>query len=519
MRKKEYLIQQYDAILSSIGMILLLAGAVMLTPLLILITCPQEAIHAWAFILPAGCCALLGLVLWRLSHASSEITLSIQEGGIIVLVSWIVVIFFSAWPFVSILGLSISRAFFESMSGWTTTGLSVVDVARAGPMILLWRSVMQLAGGAGLAIIMMSAIVGPTGVGISSAEGRSDQLVPQVRQSARLVLILYSGYAAAGTFAYWIAGMSPFDALNHAFAAVSTGGFSTRAESIGYWDSPAIEAVSLPLMLLGNLSFVTAWLLWRGRLRPASRNGEVRLLVVLIPLSAAAIFLLTSQAIYNQLGSQLGSELGSQLGAQLGPQLAKSIRVAIFETLTAITTTGFSTVGYGNWNSFGVLLLVVLMLIGGGTCSTAGGMKQFRVYLFCKLLVWEIRRSFLPRSVIFERPVWEGNRRVFVDDARVRQVAIFVFLYLATFLGGALLLCACGYSLGDSLFEFASALGTVGLSVGVTSAQMPDAALWAEILAMFLGRLEFTVVIVSLFKLFRDGRLLMTTPQIRGQAI
>jgi trk system potassium uptake protein TrkH len=374
-------------------------------------------------------------------------------------------------------------------------------------MSLLWRSVIQLAGGAGLAIIMMSAIVGPTGVGISSAEGRSDQLVPQVRQSARLVLVIYSCYAAAGTLSYWIAGMSPFDALNHAFAAVSTGGFSTRAESIGYWDSPAIEAVSLPLMLLGNLSFVTAWLLWRGRLRLVLRNGEVRLLVVLIPLSVAAVFLLTSQAIYSQLGSQLGS------------QLVKSIRVAVFETLTAITTTGFSTVGYGNWNAFGVLLLVVLMLIGGGTCSTAGGMKQFRVYLFCKLLIWEIRRSFLPRSAIFERPVWEGDRRVFVDDARVRQVAIFVFLYLATFMGGVMLLCACGYSLGDSLFEFASALGTVGLSVGVTSAQMPDAALWAEILAMFLGRLEFTVVIVSLLKLLRDGRLIMITRNIQGQAM
>jgi trk system potassium uptake protein TrkH len=106
-----------------------------------------------------------------------------------------------------------------------------------------------------------------------------------------------------------------------------------------------------------------------------------------------------------------------------------------------------------------------------------------------------------------------------VDDARVRQVAIFVFLYLATFMGGVMLLCACGYSLGDSLFEFASALGTVGLSVGVTSAQMPDAALWAEILAMFLGRLEFTVVIVSLLKLLRDGRLIMITRNIQGQAM
>lgn len=489
MRKTEYLRQQYAAILSSVGMVLLLSGAVLLTPLLLLIVHPEEAEHALAFILPAGCSAVLGFLLWRLFRSSPSVTLSIKEGGIIVLLSWTVVILFSAWPFVAVLGLPFSRAVFESVSGWTTTGLSVVDVTRAGSLILLWRSVIQLAGGAGLAIIMMSAIVGPTGVSISSAEGRSDQLVPHVRQSARLVLIIYAGYAAAGTLAYWLAGMTLFDAVNHSFAAVSTGGFSTHPESIGYWDSAAIEGVTLPLTLLGNLSFVTAWFLWRGRLRYVVRNGEVRLLSVLIPLSAVATFFLTCQNLY--------------------PALDKSVRVAVFETVSAITTTGFQTVSYTNWNSFGIIVLVVLMLIGGGTCSTAGGIKQFRVYLLWKLFVWDIRRLLLPRTAILERPVWEGNRRVFVDDARVRQVVVFVFLYLMTYLLGVMLLCACGYGLSDSLFEFASAIGTVGLSVGVTSAKMADAALWAETLAMFLGRLEFIVVIVSLFKLGRDGRRLI----------
>ena len=115
----------------------------------------------------------------------------------------------------------------------------------------------------------------------------------------------------------------------------------------------------------------------------------------------------------------------------------------------------------------------------------------------------------LPPAAVLERPVWEGNRRVFVDDARARQVAVFFFLYLAVWAAGVMILCACGFSLGVSLFEFTSAVGTVGLSMGVTSAHMPDAALWAEIVAMFLGRLEFLVVIVSLIKLTRDGRLLM----------
>lgn len=490
MREREFLKHQYAAILSSVGTILLIGGAVMLTPLMALLIYPERAAHAAAFILPAGGCALLGGILRRRIRPASDVSLSIQEGGIIVFLSWLIVIFFSAWPFVSISGLTFSRAFFESMSGWTTTGLTVLDASCTDPLILLWRSIIQWVGGAGLAIIMMSAIVGPSGVGLSSAEGRSDQLVPEVRKSARLVMTIYTVYAAAGTMAYWMAGMSPFDALNHAFAAVSTGGFSTRTESIGYWNSPAIEAVSLPLMLLGNLSFVTAWFLWRGKLDIIVKNGEVRLQGVIIPVSAAALFFLTSHAIY--------------------PQLGQAVRIALFEAVAAATTTGFSTVGYDHWNAFGLFLLIVLMLIGGGTCSTAGGIKQFRVYLLFRLLLWEIRRAFLPRSAIIDCSIREGTQRLVVDDARARQLAVFVFLYITTYLFGVIVLCACGYNLRDALFEFASALGTVGLSVGVTSAKMPEAALWAEIFAMFFGRLEIMVLIVSLLKLGRDCRSMLT---------
>jgi trk system potassium uptake protein TrkH len=491
LREKQYLKQRYAAMLSSTGIILLLSGAVMLSPLAVLLAYPQETVLAPAFVIPSGSFGLMGFVLWRGFRSAPNVTLSIQEGGVIVLISWVVVILFSAWPFVWVLKLDFSRAIFESVSGWTTTGLSVVDVTGAGHIILFWRSVMQLAGGAGLAIIMMSAIVGPSGVGISSAEGRSDQLVPHVRQSARLVLIIYSCYAAIGSLAYWMAGMAPFDAVNHSFTAVSTGGFSTYMESIGHWDSVTIEAVTLPLMLLGNLSFVTAWFLWRGKLRLAARNGEVRLVAVLIPISAAVVFIFTCQGLY--------------------PQLGKSLRVAVFETVTAITTTGFSTVGYGNWNACGIFMLIVLMLIGGGTCSTAGGIKQFRFYLLWKLLIGEFRRPFLPRTAMLQQSVWEGDRRVFIHDTRARQIAVFVFLYVAAFAAGSLTLFAYGYPIPDSLFEFASALGTVGLSVGVTSANMPDGALWVEIAAMFLGRLEFFVVIVSILKLGKDAYRMSTS--------
>jgi trk system potassium uptake protein TrkH len=492
VRERDYLRQRYAAITSAVGFILLLSSFVMLTPLLILVSNPEEAVHGWDFGLPAALLLLLGMTLWQVFRPASKVALTVQEGGIIVLLSWTVVMLFSAWPLASAAGLPYSRAVFESVSGWTTTGLSVIDVRNASRIILLWRSIIQLAGGAGLAIIVMSAIVGPVGVGIASAEGRSDQLVPHVRRSARLVLAIYLTYAAVGTLAYRLAGMSSFDAVNHAFTAVSTGGFSTRAESIGFWDSTAVEIVTLALMLLGNLSFVTAWFLWRGKLRTVARNGEVRLVAVLIPLSVAALFLLTTREVY--------------------PRLGKPLRVACFEAVTAVTTTGFSSVGYGNWNAFGLFLLVVLMLIGGGTCSTAGGIKQFRVYLSFRMVAWEVRRCLLPRPAVQERPLWEGEKRTFVDDSRARQVMVFMFTYLVSYGIGVAILCACGFGLADSLFEFASALGTVGLSVGVTSAMMPDVALWSETIAMFLGRLEIMVVIVSLLRITRDFRLLFARP-------
>jgi trk system potassium uptake protein TrkH len=457
----------------------------MLSPLLVLFAWPHEASNAMAYVFPAAAlCGLGGLLLSLRRYATRE-HLSVQEGGVIVCLSWLLVVAFSTWPFIATEGLTFSQAVFESISGWTTTGLSVVDVEKAAHTTLLWRSVIQLLGGAGLAIIMMSAILGPVGVGVSSAEGRGDQLVPNVKRSARLVMAIYACYAVAGTLAYRITGMTWFDAVNHSFAAISTGGFSTRAESIGHWNSPAIEAVTIPLMILGNLSFVTAWILWRGHIRTVTRNGEVRLFALLIPLASTAVFFLTCASLY--------------------PQLGKSMRVAVFETVSALTTTGFSTVGYGNWNGFGVALLLGLMLIGGGTCSTAGGIKQFRIHLLWRALVLEVRRLTAARNAVLESPLWEGERRIYLDDGQVRQASVFVFLYLTLFAIGVLLLCSCGFSLEHSAFEFASALGTVGLSIGVTSPEMPNAALWAESLAMFLGRLEFLVVIASLFKLGGDA--------------
>lgn len=484
MRAQQNLRERYKTILHYTGLVLVLGSLLMFIPLVV-----STKADRTGFILPGMCLFLVGAVFWLSFRRKDAAVLTVQEGGIIVLLSWVLICLFSAWPFVAIHGLGPTQAIFESVSGWTTTGLSVIDVTKASSAILLWRSIMQLAGGAGLAIIVLATIVGPIGPAVSIAEGRSEQLAPHVRESAKLVMFLYCGYAVAGVVAYVLAGMNWFDAVNHTFTAISTGGFSTKTASIGHWDSVAVEAVTIPLMLLGNLNFFTAYLLLHGRFRAVSRNGELRLIAVLAPLAMLILFLSVCIDQY--------------------PALSKGVRVTVFETLTALTTTGFSTVAYNDWSSEGWLLLIVLMLVGGGAGSTAGGIKQYRIFVLFKSVVWEIRRALLPRTAVAQNYLWQGEAKDFITEERIRRVGTFMFLYLTMYVIGAGIIAAYGYPLRESLFEYASALGTVGLSVGITGPQTPAGILWAEIVGMFLGRLEFFVVLVSLIVITRDLTVLI----------
>ena len=492
MRTDAELPERYRSILASLGLILAPCGFILISPLVVLPWCPDEAKHVSAFLLPGLLLALGGLALWRLFHARRGPVLSIQDGGVVVLLSWVVVTVVSAVPLMITLDLHFTQAFFESISGWTTTGLSVVDVEKAPRVILLWRSIMQLAGGAGMAIILVTLAGGPLGPGVAVAEGRSDQLVPHVRRSARLVLTIYAGYAASCTVALAIAGMSWFDAANHAFAAVSTGGFSTRAPSLAYWDSPWIEAITIVYMLLGSTNFQIGHLLLRGRFRDVWRNGEVKTVGLLMALFIPVVVIFATGAIYVGFGRQ--------------------VRVALFEVVTAITTTGFTTSAgaiYRGWPRMGIFLLIPLMIIGGGTGSTAGGIKQHRAYLLACAVWWELRRLCLPGRTVIDTSIWRGDELVWVSDRGVVQAATFVVAYMMIYAVGVGVLIACGSGLQESLFEYASSLGTVGLSVGVTSASAPAAVLWAEIVGMFLGRLEIFIVFIALRKLLADGAALL----------
>jgi len=484
VRYADFLRQRYRAILGYTGLLSLIASLLILSPLALLVVYRQDAASAWGFLLPGLVLGLPSLYIWRRLTPRPAAVLTMPEGAVIVVLTWLLATLAGAVPFM-FSGMGFTHALFESTSGWTTAGLSVLDVSQASPLLLFYRSVTQLAGGAGLAILMLSTLTGPLGPGLAAVEGRQEQLLPHVRRSARLVLTLYAGYNLAGILALRLAGMTWFDAINHAFTALSTGGFSTRAQSIAYWRNPAVEIVIIVLMLLGMLNFLTAYTFLRTKFRATARNSEVRQSVILVVLGAAVLFFGVTGALYATIG--------------------EGLRVAIFNVVSALSTTGFATVDYARWNGLGWLVLILFMLIGGGAGSTAGGIKQYRIHVLSKGLLWEFRRRLLPRRAVTEPDVWQGEQRLFISDRQLRQVSMFVFLYVTVFVAGSGIIAAYGYSLQDSLFEFASALSTVGISVGITTANAPAGVLWVEMMAMFLGRLEFFAIIIGVLKLFDDG--------------
>jgi trk system potassium uptake protein len=487
MRYRAYLSERYRLMIGLSGGILGIIGLLCLVPLAVILFYPEELAHAGSFLLTGVPLAILGYSLYRMDgqgpHSGS---LTLQEGAVIVTIVWVVAILVGTIPFMISLGLTFPQALFETTSGWTTTGLSVVDVTSAPRIILFYRSFIQLIGGAGFAIISVSAITGAFSASLTGAEGRTDQLAPHVRQSARIVAFIYSGYVIFGITALRIAGMGWFDAVNHGFTAVATGGFSTRAESISYWDSPAIEAVLIVLMLLGSTNFLIAYTFLRRKVRVALRSAELHLMGVVLLLGIGVLLLLVTTAIY--------------------PSVGKAVRIAVFEAASALTGTGFSSTSLLPWPATGLLVLILLMSIGGGTGSTAGGIKQLRVYILLKAAAWEVRKAFMPRHIVNEPAIWHGQNRSLLSDQQVRQTAVFVVMYVFLYLVASGVVMAHGYSMQESLFEVASALGTVGLSVGVTQADMPVTLLLTKSLVMLLGRLEILTLVIGLLKIGTDFR-------------
>ncbi len=440
-----------------------------------------------AFLGAGGISVFAGVIL-ILGNRHANLKIGSRESILAVLLTWIGATTFGALPF--ILATSphgITDSVFETISGLTATGSSVftgLDTAPKG--ILLWRFILIWLGGFGLVTFATLALpylrVGGLQLFMLDLSARPGKFVPKTTEVVAQIGFIYVLLTAVCSVCFYAAGMTGFDAVGHAMAAVATGGFSSHDAGIGYFKSPAIEWIATVFMLASAMPFALYLHALRGRPGHLFRELQVRLFLLVI---GGSVLLMTLWRI------RTGHV-----------PVMVALREAAFNVVSIISTTGFTSQDFGQWGGFVLLLLLCLMLIGGCTGSTAGGIKMFRLWILIQTLVAQVRRQLYPSGVFsltynaqpVPQPVLGG-------------VVVYFFLYILTFTLLALGLALTGLSLPESLGGAATTLGGVGPGFGrigpcCTFADVPEVAKWLLMLGMLAGRLEILLLVMPFTRMF-----------------
>lgn len=435
------------------------------------------------FLTSGAMAAAAGLVM-VLGNRRQNFRIAPRQAFVLTTVTWLTVSMVSALPLVLIEHIDYSDAFFETMSGITTTGSTVLvgldDMERS---VLIWRSLLQWFGGVGFMIMAVALLpfLGVGGMRIFKSESSewSNKNMPRIRHVAMTTAGTYVLLTVVCGAAYWVAGMTAFEAVNHAMATLSTGGFSTSDMSFNRWQSPAVAWVAVVFMVLGALPFIRYVQLLRGSPRSLWRDEQVRGLIGVLLVSIAVI---TAWRVVS------GDE-----------GLSRSLLEVAFNVVSVVTTTGFALGDFSAWGSFAVVAFLLLMFVGGCSGSTSGAIKIFRYQIAARLFGAMLARQIHPSGVFVVR--YNG---VVVDPQMTVSVFTFSFAFLAVIAVLAMLLALLGLDPMVSLSAAITAVANVGPGVGPligpagNFAAVPDAAKWLLALGMLIGRLEI-IAVLTLF--------------------
>lgn len=474
----------FPLIFSYLTMFMVVIGVILLLPMIALFFDISEFRLSLNFLIPGLSFIIIGFVFHKRFTNYEKSQLARHQDAILVVSTWILAILLSTTPML-LLGYSFTEAAFEITSGYSTTGLTVVDVTQAPKILLLYRSFLQFFGGVGFVLVLTSAISDKLGMRLYQAEGHSDRLVPNLLKSGQIIMRIYIFYILLGIIFYVIFGMPLFDAINHSISAVATGGFSTKSQSIGYYQSLEIEIVTIVLMILGGTNFFVHLLLFRKKFKDVFSHIELKVFAIIAIVS----IIFGTINVMNQMDVAFGT----------------SLRISSFQLISAITGTGYQNIeGFTGLPSVLFFLIILTMILGAGTGSTAGGIKQYRIGLMAKSQFWQIKDMLSHKKTVRTKFINRLGKKMVIEQEDITQNYMFITTYIVVLLIGAFMIMLYGHSFENSLFEFASALGTVGLSVGILNASAPNFLLWTGTFGMFLGRLEFYVIFIAISKVALD---------------
>jgi trk system potassium uptake protein TrkH len=491
---------KYPVLLKVLAALLACTALTMIVPLAASLVLGEREMIVPFLLPPAVVLAFSSIII--LITRKHKISFIAADGFLIVFLAWVCICFMGAVPY-SMSGYtnSFSDAFFESVSGFTTTGATVfADVEILPRSLLLWRAMTHWLGGMGVVVLSVALLplLGAGGFQLLKAETpgpEKDRITPKITATAKLLWFLYVALTAFETLLLRLGGMTWLESLLHAFSTMATGGFSSRNQSIAAYHSPFIEWVIGVFMLLAGFNFSLMYRFFMGKAGDLLRNSEARAygLIILISVSLTTFSLIT--------GSPAGESAARSAAAGVPAAggwggLGTSLRRAVFHTASILTTTGFAAEDHNLWPPLARACLFFLMFIGGCSGSTAGGVKVIRHVVLCRQAGNEMKRLLYPRGVFSV----QLNKRTGRKDV-VYGVAAFVFLYFIMVFAAALLVSSAGFDLFSSLNAALISLGNIGLGLGTfgpnsTFTLVPGYVKWGLSFIMVAGRLELWTVLV-----------------------
>jgi len=467
-------------ILNIVGILTLFFGLTMIFPLFVGLYYQDQSVIP--VLKSMGITVIAGLVFHILFRSAKAESISQREGMAIVAIGWTAVGLFGALPFYIGNGLSFVDAFFESVSGFTTTGSSILtNIEALSKGLLFWRSFIQWLGGMGIIVLSVAILpfLGLGGMQLYKAEVPSpvpDKLKPRIRDTARILWKVYALISLAEVILLMLGGMDLYDALCHTFTTMPTGGFSTQNASIAHFDSVYFDTIFIIFMILAGINFSLHYQMLRGKPLAFWHDSECRFFLGVVIVLTAIVSFNIYGAVYEKVG--------------------QAIRYGAFQVVSIVTTTGYATADYEKWPAMSQLILLLCMFLGASAGSTGGGVKCIRVMLCFKFCYKELFSIIHPHAVTH---IKIGSKTVPEDV--MRSILGFLALYIGIFVLSSVLLAGLGVNFVTSFGAVAACLGNIGPGFGLVGpadnfAQIPYLGKWLLMWCMLLGRLEvFTVII------------------------
>ena len=469
----------YKTVFFTLGILQIILGISMVFPIIIQIIFDELD----SSFIGASLITIIFGTLFFLSNLDHDKKLSLQNAFLLTALSWLSIAVFSSLPFIfSNLNLSITDSFFESMSGITTTGSTIITDLNSSPKaILLWRALLQWLGGIGI-IVMAITLMPIMNVGgmqlfkVSSSDA-SEKILPKTKEITLRLILIYLILTFLCSFFYNICGMKFFDSVTHSMTTIATGGFSNYNESIGHFNNIKIEIISMIFIILGSIPFIAYIKFLSGKKNIFYTDTQIKSFIKIIFYSILILFIYLT--IFNKSFSDV------------------SLRSISFNVISILTGTGYVTQNFDNWGSFPLIYFLILMFIGGCAGSTACGIKIFRVQILYLFLKNQLKKIIYPRGIFIIK--YDNNN---VNEKFMASIIAFIYLYIIIFFIITAMLSLSGLDFTTSISGAATSISNVGPGLGEligpngNFSQLPDFSKWILSFGMILGRLELFAILV-----------------------